>query len=124
MNQTYVVTRMCAWARESMRGADGGLGFKNKVSFVDPMPPSTTSDYTPDIDEEVNEMDECVRALGRNYPELYRVIYFHYLRPDLKTEDKLAQLDCCKQTFYNRIGIAHQYLLGWLNDLAAGIKIN
>jgi len=44
MRDTYIVIRMAAWAQYALRGLDGGLGFKNKVSFVDPMPPGGEHD--------------------------------------------------------------------------------
>ncbi len=123
MQDTYIVIRMGTWAQYALRGLDGGLGFKNKVSFVDPMPPSGDHNYVPDIQEECTDIDQCVAALKAVRPELYDVIYYHYLRNDLKRDDKLSRLGICKKYYYNHIDAAHCLILGWLNDIACDIKI-
>jgi hypothetical protein len=123
MSDYFITSRMCAWAKRSLMGIDGGIGFKRQVSFVNNMPAGVAVDYTPDVDEAFIEMDLCVVALSIERPELYQVIYLHYLRGDLKVDGKVSMLGCSKQTFYNKVSLAHQLLLGWLNDLAAGIQI-
>jgi len=123
MQDTYIVIRMAAWAQYSLRGIDGGLGYKSKVSFVDPMPPGGEHDYVPEVQEECIEIDKCIMALKLTRPELYDSIYYHYLRLDLKRDDKLARLGICKKYYYNYIDTAHCLILGWLNDLACNVKI-
>lgn len=123
MVSAYIEMRMVAWAKYAARGIDGGLGFKRAVSFLNYMPHGGVHDYTPDIDTECHEIDLCVNALAVERPELYAVVVMHYLRNDLKREQKLERLGICRKYYYARIDSAHGLVLGWLNDLACGITI-
>lgn len=38
-------------------------------------------------------------------------------------DQKIRALHCCKQTYYNRLERAHAELLGYMNDLAAGVPL-
>lgn len=123
MVSAYIELRMVAWAKYAARGIDGGLGFKKSVSFLNYMPHGGTHDYTPEIDSECHEVDLCVNALAADRPELYEVVVMHYLRNDLKRDEKLERLGICRKYYYERIDRAHSLVLGWLNDLSAGISI-
>ncbi len=121
---SYLVTRLCRWARWASRGDDGGVGFARKCSFVNVMPRGEFDyDVTLDVEEDCMEIDLCVQALSVENSEAYAALYAHYRRNDLKVDEKLRYLGCSKQTYYNKIDAAHRLILGWLNDLACGVGI-
>jgi len=103
---SYLVSRMCSWARWAMRGADGGV-----------------EDYTPEINENAAEIDLCMAALSATRLDLYAAVFAHYRRNDLTVEAKLQHLGCCKRTYYVKIDLAHNIILGFLNDLSCGLEL-
>lgn len=122
MNDSFVTVLMCAWVRYKLNGVSGKLGFKRRASFVHDEPHGTDVDYTPDIDEESMRVDQCVDALRATRPDLYEVINLHYFYRG-RVNDKAERVGCSSATFYRRVSEAHNLILGWLNDLAAGIQI-
>jgi hypothetical protein len=38
-------------------------------------------------------------------------------------EQIIEELGCCRQTYYNRLYRAYHHLLGYFNDLAAGVPL-
>lgn len=120
---SYLVSRMCNWAHWADRGMDGGIGWSKQTAFLNQVRGTGDTDYTPDLNEGALEIDVCVQALNVERPELYAVIYAHYRRNDLSVTDKISAIGCSKQTYYNKVDIAHNLILGWLNDLSCGLKI-
>lgn len=123
MNDSYLVSMMCNWAKWAMRGMDGGSGYPKQSAFTNNMPHGGVEDYVPEVNESALEVDACMQALSVDRIELYVVLYLHYRRNDLSLDKKLDHLGCCKQTYYNRIDAGHNRLLGLLNDLACGIRL-
>jgi len=119
---SYLVSRMCNWANWATRGADGGIGYRKQCTFYN-APQGGEHDYTPELNEGAIEIDACMKALSVDRLDLYTVVYAHYRRNDLKIEDKLQQIGCCKRTYYVKIDMAHNLILGFLNDLSCGIKL-
>jgi hypothetical protein len=123
MSDSYLVSMMCNWARWAMRGMDGGVGYPKQSAFTNNMPHGGVEDYTPEVNESALEIDACMQSLSVIRIDLYVVLYLHYRRNDLALVKKLDHLGCCKKTYYNRIDIGHNQMLGLLNDLACGIKL-
>lgn len=122
MADTYIQNRLVAWAIWSERRDGGGLGFKKKVSWHTETH-GTAFAGTPEFSEECNDIDKCVVALHVENEQLYQVIMLEYRMPWMTLPKKLKQLGCCKQTYYNKIPMAHRQILGYLNDIAAGVKL-
>ena len=123
VRDSYLVSMLCKWAIWAARGADGGLGYPKQSAFTNNMPHGGLEDYTPELNMAALEIDQCMRSLSHTHFNLYEAVYLHYRRNDLKVEAKLLQLGCSKQTYYNKIDLGHNQLLGLLNDLACGIKL-
>jgi hypothetical protein len=119
---SYLVSRMCNWANWATRGADGGIGYRKQCTFYN-APQGEVKDYTPELNEGAIEIDACMKALSVYRLELYAVIYMHYVRNDLTMAGKLMALGCVKSTYYAKIDLAHNLILGFLNDLSCGIKL-
>ena len=120
---SYLVSRMCNWAHWASRGIDGGIGWSKQVAYLNEVRGTDNNDYAPELNEGAIEIDLCVQALNVERPELYAVIYAHYRRNDLTVAAKIEGIGCSKQTYYNKVDIAHNLILRWLNDLSCGIKI-
>lgn len=120
---SYLVSRMCNWAHWASRGIDGGIGWARQTAYLNQVRSTGDTDYAPELNEGALEIDMCVNALSVERPELYAVIYAHYRRNDLTVAAKIEGIGCSKQTYYNKVDIAHNLILGWLNDLSCGIKI-
>lgn len=122
MNDSYVINRLNAWAAWSIRRQDSGLGYPKSVSFVNQMSKSGFGSISPEIAEECFEVERCVIALAITNQELYQVIDLSYRRT-MTCEQRCKAAGCVKSTFYLKLGRAHQMVLGYLNDIAAGMSI-
>jgi hypothetical protein len=122
MNDSYVISRLNAWAEWSIRRQDSGLGYPKSVSFTNQMPKGGFGAITPDIAEECFEVERCVMALAYVNRDLYTVIDLSYRRT-LTCDQRCKEAGCVKSTFYLKLGRAHQMVLGYLNDIAAGMEI-
>jgi hypothetical protein len=72
------------------------------------------------VDEaEANETQRAVNALC---PKHYAVVVENYLKWGT-VEQKAKSLGCTRMTFYNRLDAAHTQMLGYCNDLAAGLTL-
>jgi len=120
---SYLVSRMCNWANWATRGVDGGIGYPKRSAFTNNMPCGSGMDYSLEVNEGAMEIDACMKALSLTRHELYSAVYMHYRRNDLTMADKLQSLGCVKSTYYVKIDLAHNQILGFLNDLSCGISI-
>lgn len=124
MLDTYVINRLNQWAIWSIRRQDSGLGYPKQVPYTNLMPRTASTNFSPDIAEECFEVEKCVTELRFESDELYAVIVLHYVQVNMTLEQKLSHLGCCKKTYYNKIDKSHRLILGWLNDLAAGLALS
>lgn len=122
MNDSYVIARLNAWAEWSIRRMDSGLGYPKSVSFTNQMPKSGFGSMTPEIAEECFEVERCVIAVAITNRDLYHVIDLSYRRT-MTCEQRCKVAGCVKSTFNIKLGRAHQMVLGYLNDIAAGVSI-
>lgn len=130
MTESYIVGRMVHWAKYSLRGVDGGIGYKRKCAWAEQsVHGGGLMDYTPYIDEDGNEIDKCVIALSIERPELYAIVNLQYKTTTdadgnkLTAADKYNRAGCSKSTYHDKVTTAHNLILGWLNDLSCNIKI-
>jgi hypothetical protein len=117
---TYVHMRLIQWGDWVVRGRNVGRnGFPSQSAFARWMPSAGASAWSPLLDVEAEEVDQCVLRLEGPRRELVRRYYTRSI-----TSAMLArELGCCEKTLYNRMTIAHNEILGMLNDLAAGIEL-
>lgn len=118
MFDTYVAGRLKVWAEWRIRRDHGGIGFPRKVSFLK-VAPQVSGYWTPEMDGLAYEVEQCVMALDQI---LYDAIVACYLHTT-SIEQKKIFCGCTKMTYYNRVSSGHRAILGFLNDLAAGIKL-
>lgn len=116
MLNTYLMHRMNVWADWRARRLDGGLGYPKKSAFV--VNPSS-GDWSPEMDSAAWEVEQCVLALRY---ELRDVVMKSYTESGTK-EQKAARCHCCVRTYDTRLTMAYREILGFLNDMAAGIKL-
>ncbi|MDP3088851.1 MAG: hypothetical protein Q8M99_11780 [Methylotenera sp.] len=117
MLDTYVVNRLVQWANWRARKLDGGIGWMNKVSFLSI--PGGGNLIAPDIDSQCYEIDRVVCAL---IPERRVVVMQVYTGKGTK-EQKAKECGCCVRTYDARLDMAHRDILGYLNDIAAGVAL-
>lgn len=122
-NDTYIVNRLVQWSQWAARRQDSGLGYPKQVPYINMMPRTEASNYLPEFADECFEIDKCVTALQTEGDIYYAVILLHYGQINMTLDQRLEKLGCVKQTYYNKIDKAHRLILGWLNDLAAGMAI-
>jgi hypothetical protein len=122
-NDTYIVGRMVRWSIWSARRQDSGLGYPKEVPYNRMAPSTNASNITPEFSDECFDVDKCVTALQTESDMIYAVVMMHYGQVNTTLDQRLVKLGCAKQTYYNKLDKAHRLILGWLNDLAAGLAI-
>jgi len=116
MFDNYVNARLAAWAAWRVKRDDHGLGYPKHSAFVR-LPGGGF--WSPEMNSQAEEIDKCVVALT---PEKRLVIMQAYTRTGT-VEQKARICGCCEKTFYNRMAAAQRDILGYLNDLAAGLPL-
>lgn len=114
--ELYVGQRLNKWAEWCARKEDSGLGYPKCSPTVRLMPRSGSSDWTPEMNTEACEMDQCVAAL---LPALKQVIMLEYRTTGTK-EQKAKACGCCRMTYHNRLTSAHRDIYLYLEELALG----
>ena len=118
----HIDDRLQQWALWLTRREDSGLGLPHQAAFMRDAPPSNDArrqSYVPLNDFECADTDRAVCALR---PELRKVIDESY-RFGNSLNDKLRRCGCEKRTYYRRLDAAHLHIMGYLNDLSAGIAL-
>ena len=123
MLDTYVAGRLVKWAEWSARREDSGLGYPRQCCYTNLMPRTGSSSQTPEFADECFETECCVIALRASDHQLYEVIVLTYKKRLWTVDQKIKSLGCVKDTYYRRIDSAHRLILGYLNDLAAGVAL-
>ena len=116
----YVHDRLCKWGEWVVRGRNiGRNGYPHQTTFARLMPHGGSADWSPLLDVEAEEVEQCVLRLEKARRDLVRKYYTRTV-----TIAMLArEMGCVEQTIYNRIAIAQQEVMGYLNDLAAGVEL-
>lgn len=116
----YVHQRLNLWGDWVARGRNEGRnGYPRQTSFARLMPSSGASPWSPLLDVEAEEIDQCVRRLDVTRRDLVT----RYYTRTITSAQLSREMGCCEKTLFNRMSIAHNEILGWLNDLAAGIEL-
>jgi hypothetical protein len=118
----HINDRLNMWARwrSGARGSNRSpypIYNLPKTPEPDDAPPRLS--FVPIVDLECCETDKCVVALR---PERREVIEVFYLLT-IPMDQKCKCCGCCEKTFYNRLHVAHQDVMGFLNDLSAGVAV-
>ncbi len=112
----YIDKQLILWANWAKSGKTQ-LGYPKKSAFV----VSGRSGPTTINDAEGMRISRCVAALD---PTLRTAIECWYLRMTHCTADQIAvHLNICRDTLYTRIHKAHIEIMGYMQDIAAGIPI-
>lgn len=118
----YIHRQLIDWADWVAHGRRvEGLGIPGKCSFTR-LAASGSTHNAPQIDEDASKMDRAVCALGVTHSDLADVVRRFYLRTT-SAELLARELGIHRDTVYARIGRGHQEILGYLNDIEAGVEL-
>lgn len=123
MTNTYIANRLQQWADWSARRLDSGQGYPKQAPYTNLMPRSGKCPGSPEFVEECFEIEKCVIAVAATNTQLHLVLILCYRNQIMPIDQKIKLLGCSKQTYYNKIELAHRMVLGFLNDLAADIPL-
>jgi hypothetical protein len=124
MAADYIAMRLNEWAKDRLRKLDSGTGWASQVPWANgDMPKSGFVQYIPDINTHNDEIEACVVAIYATDRKMFEVIMLAYCELNTTVEQKAKRLGCCVKSFYNYLGQANRLVLGYLNDLACGIKL-
>lgn len=116
----YIHQRLVQWGDWVVRGRNEGRnGYPGQAAFARLMPSSEASAWSPLLDVEAEEVDQCVRRLEAPRRDLV----IRYYTRTITSVMLARELGCCEKTLFNRMTIAHNEILGMLNDLAAGVDL-
>lgn len=120
----YINDRMNRWADWRLRGRfQNGLGFPAMSPMLRTGPGGAVV-RSPDFDEECFEVESAFCALQVEHAELAAVLFLFHCRARGMTVAQMARdRSCSRDTFYARIARGHQMMLGYLNDIAAGVPL-
>jgi hypothetical protein len=116
---TYVHSRMEIWRAWVIKKQDNGVGYPKKVSFLKLAPTGGGSAWSPDMDASAWEVERAIQALT----DIKREALKSYYLSTLTIKQQVKNLGCCEKTFFNRVNAAMADMLGFLNDIAAGIEL-
>lgn len=119
MLTTYVDERLEEWAYWRARKEDSGIGWPKKSPFVRERTGGGSGDWTPAMNDDANEIDQCVVALIEVRREAIMQMYCR----TSTLQQKYKECFCCERTFFNRLKMAKIDILGYLNDLAADVPL-
>lgn len=117
----YINTRCNAWVLWRRRKEDAGLGFPQCCAFTKP-PGGGVAGFKPPLGEPEWEIERAIWSMKTDFPKLYRAVTVFYLRTGT-VEMKAAWSGCCRDTFFDRLHLAHTKIMEWLNDEAAGLHV-
>lgn len=115
----YIDDQLRQWAQWSLLRNDGGLGYPRQVNFVR-LGGGDCGSFAPVIDEQAVEMEQCVLRLPYDQ---WCVVDYWYRAPSANPTLCALHCHCSRDTVYSRLHQAHVSLMGWLNDLAAGVAL-
>lgn len=120
----YIAHRLNEWAKDRMRKLDSGTGWAKQVPWANGnMPKGGFTTYSPDINTDIDDVESCVIAIYATDRRMYDVIMLTYCELNTTVEQKAKRLGCCVKSYYTYIGQANRLVMGYLNDLACGMKL-
>lgn len=117
MIHTYVASRLDLWARWRLRRDDNGQGYPRHAAFAKPVGGGV---WSPEMDSAAYEMERCVIALRSDL----RLVVIHEYTKTGTQEQKAKLCGCCLSTYKSRLNMAANELLGYLNDIYAGVDLH
>lgn len=120
----YINDRMNRWAEWRLRGRfHNGLGYP-AVSISVRLEPGGAPVRSPDFDDECFDVESAFCALQVVNADLAAVLFlFHCRAMNLTVAQMARDASCSRDTFYARVQRGHQAILGYLNDIAAGVPL-
>jgi hypothetical protein len=119
MLTTYVDSRLEQWALWRARREDSGIGFPKQSAFAKEAGSGSFGAWTPAMNDEAAEIDQCVVALIEVRREAIMQMYCR----TSTLQQKYKECFCCERTFFNRLKMGKIDILGFLNDLAADVPL-
>lgn len=119
----YINHRCNEWARWALCRRDGGLGLPRECCYTRLMPRSPHVGSTVEMNEAAMEIEDALRDMTtRGHTHLVAAVREFYLRAGGQTVDQISvRCGCCRRTLFYRIDMAHNEIMGYLNDMAAGV---
>lgn len=115
----YIDGQLWNWSAWVARRSDGGTGFPSQVSFAR-LSGGEKRSMMPVIDEDAAAVELCVLRLGDVH---WRVVQACYLGPERNMTQVALICRCHRDTVYTRLHEAHVQIMGWMNDIAAGMTL-
>lgn len=120
----FVHDKLMVWAAWACKKSSGGLGYPKECSYTKLVNVrSEVVAFTPEMNADAEEMEQCIVALSVNDPKLAQVIRLRYMFQTMSDLQISKQVGCSNKTVGAWVGVAQQKLLGFMNDLAAGIPL-
>jgi DNA-directed RNA polymerase specialized sigma24 family protein len=115
----YINAQLVRWS-DWLRTGHTRLGYPRRAAFVGAMGGGRgAAIHLPD--DEAMAICTAVAALE---PSLHAAVECYYRSMQNCTADQIAKhLSCSRRTVFDRIDRAHIHLIGYLNDLAAGVSV-
>ena len=115
----YIHTRCNAWVLWRRRKEDEGLGYP-KCSAFTKTPGGGVAGFKQILGEPEWEIERAIWSMKTSHPKLFRAVTVFYLRTGT-VEMKATWAGCCRETLFDRLHQAHNLIMAWLNDEAAGL---
>lgn len=120
----FINDKLMIWAEWACKKSSGGLGYPRECSYTKLVQThGAHGSFTPQMNEDAEKMEACIVALRATEPHLAQVVELRYKFQTMSNVQISKQVGCSDKTVGSWIGIAHQRLLGFLNDLEAGIEL-
>lgn len=120
----FIHDKLMIWAAWQSKRSSGALGYPRECNYTKLV--HVRSDgvtLTPDMNHDAEKMEACIVALRATEPKYAKAIELRYMFQTMSDVQISKQLGCSDKTVKAWIGIAMQRLLGYLNDLEAGIAL-
>lgn len=120
----FIHDMLMVWAAWNSKKIGGGLGYPRECNYTKLVKvQSDRSAFTPNLNDNAEKMEACIIALRATEPKLAAVITLRYMYQTMSDVQISKQVGCSDKTVKAWVGVAMQRLLGFLNDLEAGIPL-
>ena len=120
----FVHRKLMVWAAWNSKKLSGALGYPKECNYTKLVHShGVVASFTPDMNDDAQKMEACIVALRATEPNLAEVITLRYMYQTMSDVQIGKRVGCSNKTAKAWVGVAHQRLLGFLNDLEAGITL-
>lgn len=120
----FIHRKLMVWSAWNSKKLSGALGYPKECNYTKLVHShGAAGSFTPDMNDDAQKMEDCIVALRATEPNLAEVITLLYMHQTLSYVQIGKRVGCSDKTAKAWAGIAQQRLLGFLNDLEAGITL-